>query len=81
MELQDVPSNGEGKILSYTTVRVAPLGFTDQAPYEIAVVELPEKVNVTARIVVHEGKAVGIGGSASFVKKDTSGAYWFKLSN
>ena len=80
-ELEDVAARGEGKILSYTTIRVPPLGFADQAPYEIGVIALPDKVNLTARIVAHEGKEIRIGEGASFVEKDTSGAYWFKVSN
>lgn len=80
-ELEDVAAGGEGKILSYTTTRVPPLGFADQAPYEIGVIALPEKVNLTARIVAHEGKEIRIGDGASFVEKDSSGAYWFKVGN
>ncbi len=80
-ELDDVAATGEGNILSYTTIRVPPLGFVDQAPYEIGVIALPEKVNLTARIIAHAGREIRIGDGASFVEKDTTGAYWFKLSN
>jgi hypothetical protein len=78
-EFRNVISGGKGKVLSYTTIRVPPLGFQDQAPYEIGVIELREGVNLIARIVASEGDEVRIGESASFMKKDTSGAYWFKV--
>ena len=78
-EFGEVFSSGKGKILSYTTIRVPPLGFQDQAPYEIGVIELFEGFNLVARIFASKGEEVKIGGSAFFMEKDERGAYWFKV--
>lgn len=40
----------EGKIVTFTIVRVPPSGFTDQTPLPIAVVELMEGVRVMVQV-------------------------------
>jgi uncharacterized OB-fold protein len=42
---------GDGRIASYTVIRVAPARHTDDAPYAIAVVELREGVSLMGRVV------------------------------
>lgn len=80
-DIGEFASSGEGKVLSQTTVRVPPLGFNDQAPYEIAVIKLKEGINLTARIEAPHKKELEIGNSASFVKRDARGAFWFRLDD
>ena len=77
-EREEVPLSGKGVISTYTTIRVPPLGFEDQTPYDLVVVDLAEKLSVTARLVAEEGKEPEIGAPVSFVKKE-GGTYWFKL--
>lgn len=78
LEQEEVRLSGKGVISTYTTIRVPPSGFEDQAPYDLVVVDLAEKLSVTARLVAEEGKEPEIGAPVSFVKKE-GGAYWFKL--
>jgi uncharacterized OB-fold protein len=78
-DFSEMISSGKGKVLSYTTIRVPPLGFQDQAPYQIGVIELWEGVHLIARIFASKGEEVKIGGNAFFMEKDSAGAYWFKV--
>ncbi|MBL8133093.1 MAG: OB-fold domain-containing protein [Anaerolineae bacterium] len=41
---------GTGEIVSFTTVREAPEGYEDQAPYVLALVRLDEGQMITAQI-------------------------------
>jgi uncharacterized OB-fold protein len=40
----------EGKVFSYTVIRVAPSQFVDQAPYALAIIELDDGVRIMAQI-------------------------------
>ncbi len=40
-----------GKILTYTTIRVPPQPFVDQAPYAVGIVELDDGVKLMGQIV------------------------------
>jgi uncharacterized OB-fold protein len=40
----------EGKVLSYTVIRVAPSQFVDQAPYALAIIELDDGVRIMAQV-------------------------------
>jgi hypothetical protein len=40
----------EGKVLSYTIIRVAPSQFVDQAPYAIGIIELDDGARIMAQI-------------------------------
>ena len=75
-EFEEVNLSGKGKIT--TTIRTAPLGFEDQAPYEVVIIRLDEGINVPARIVSSEGKKSKIDDEVSFVKKEGT-AHWFKI--
>jgi uncharacterized protein len=51
---------GTGTIYSFTTVREAPEGFEDQAPYVLALVKLDEGALVTAQLTdIGEPPAIG----------------------
>jgi uncharacterized OB-fold protein len=79
-QFTEVPMSGQGEILTYTTIRIASLGFEDQVPYDIAIIRLEEGINITARIISQEGKQIKIGDKVSFVKKE-EGAHWFRIVN
>ena len=74
----ETPLSGRGTILSHTTIRVPPLGFEDQVPYDIAVIELDEGINLSARIVGDETVRPKIGDGVHFVKKE-NGAHYFEI--
>jgi uncharacterized OB-fold protein len=50
-QFEKVTLGREGTLETFTVIRVAPSGFTDQAPYAVGIVSLPERVKVTAQIV------------------------------
>lgn len=51
----------EGKVVTFSVVRTAPLGFENSVPYVVAIVELPGRERVTAQVVDWEGREVKIG--------------------
>lgn len=79
-ELQEVPLSGKGRIMTYTTIRVPPLGFENQVPYKIAIVELSEGINLTVRLEAKGEEDPKIGADAVFLRKE-SGTHWFGLSS
>jgi uncharacterized OB-fold protein len=79
-EFTEVALSGNGQILTYTTIRVPPLGFEDQVPYDIAVLQLDEGIKLTARIATQGEERPKIGDKVSFINKDR-GAYWFRLAS
>jgi hypothetical protein len=68
--VEEVELNGRGTILSFTTIRVPPETFKGKEPYHIAVIELPEQIRLTARLVGGEPE---IGAEAVFVGQDEEG--------
>lgn len=56
-----------GKIVSYTTIRVAPDNFASQVPYSIAIVESDNGVRVTTQVVDCRAEDLGIGRKVKFV--------------
>jgi len=50
-----------GVIVTWTIIRVPPEGFGDQAPYPVAVVELENKIRITAQMVDWEQKQCAVG--------------------
>jgi hypothetical protein len=69
---------GTGTIYSHTTIRIAPEAFQADAPYPMAIVELPHGLRLTARLNVREGEQLAVGKSVQCVGKDAAG-YWFRL--
>jgi len=49
-DLEPVTLNREGKLLSYTIIRVPPSQFKDEAPYAVGIVELEGGGRITAQI-------------------------------
>jgi hypothetical protein len=52
---------GEGQILTYTIIRVAPSQFSDQAPYAVGIVELDGGVRITTQIADCEFDKLAVG--------------------
>jgi uncharacterized OB-fold protein len=77
-EFIEVPLSGEGTILTHTTIRVPPLGFEDQAPYDVAVIKLDDGINLTTQIISQGEKRPKVDDRVLFVEK-TNGAYRFRL--
>lgn len=75
-EFESVTLKGTGKILTKTTIRVPPLGFEDQVPYDVIIVESDEGVRMPARLAAAEGESFNIGDSVDFIKTE-KGAHWF----
>lgn len=68
--VEKVELSGRGTVLSFTTIRVPPETFKGREPYHIAVIELPEHIRLTARLV---GREPEIGAEAVFVGQDEEG--------
>jgi len=43
--------SGNGKLVSFTVIHVAPAEFVEEAPYYVAIVELEEGTRVSARLL------------------------------
>ncbi len=65
-QFKDVELSGEGKVVTFTIIRVAPAPYSDLAPYALAVIETPEKVRLTAQIGDVDLDQVGIGMKVRF---------------
>ena len=76
--LKEVPLSGKGQVYTYTTIRVAPVAFEQQIPYDVALIKLEEDLNITARLVAEEGKEVELGTPVAFEREDEFGL-WFKV--
>jgi len=61
-----------GKIVSYTTIRVAPSDFATQVPYNIAIVESDNGVRVTTQVVDCKPEDLEIGKRVKFVFRKLS---------
>ena len=59
---------GQGEIYSFTTMRSAPAGFEDQAPYTLAIVRLDEGPLITAQLTDLDGP-VQIGDRVEMVTR------------
>jgi uncharacterized OB-fold protein len=70
--------NGKGKIFSFTTIRVAPEIYKDQAPYDLALIDLPENLRVTARIKKDPAQNIAIGKEVTLTGTDATGC-WFAI--
>ena len=60
-EFKDYVLPTEGKITTYTVIRVPPAPFKDQAPYAVGIVELKDGTKITAQITDCEFDDLGIG--------------------
>jgi hypothetical protein len=60
-EFEQVRLSNEGKVVTFTTIRVAPKQFSRETPYTVAVIELDGGVRVTAQVVDCKPEDVAIG--------------------
>jgi len=56
-----------GKIITYTTIRVAPKDFETQTPYNVAIIESDNGVRITAQVVDCKPEDLEIGKRVKFV--------------
>lgn len=68
--------DGEGTIYSYTEIHVPPEDFMDEAPYYIILVDLDERIRITARLI----SGVPTIGKKVKLKEINDKIYWFELS-
>ncbi len=59
--LETVELSGRGKITTFTTTYVAPVGYDKEAPYVVAMVELDEGPWITGRIDIDPSEAEEYG--------------------
>ncbi|MCP2519168.1 Zn-ribbon domain-containing OB-fold protein [SCandidatus Aminicenantes bacterium Aminicenantia_JdfR_composite] len=60
-EFETVRLNDEGKIASFTIIRVPPEQFSDLSPYAIGIIELNDGVKILAQIVDCDFEELEIG--------------------
>jgi hypothetical protein len=60
-KMNDLKLSGNGKVITYTIIHVAPENFENQTPYPIAVIELEEGPRITGQIVDCDIKDIKIG--------------------
>ena len=60
-EFEKVQLDDQGKLLTYTVIRVAPSQFMDQAPYALGIVELNEGVKMLSQIADCDLDKINIG--------------------
>lgn len=66
--------SGKGKVYAKTTIRAPAKGFTDEAPFNVYVIELAEDIKVTGRVI--EEKTVPTETSVMFSHTD-DGVFYF----
>ncbi len=66
-EFETIKLNDEGKILTYTIIRVGPDKFSKETPYAVGIIELSDGLRLTAQIVDTELEKVKIGEKVKLV--------------
>lgn len=49
-EINEFDAPTEGEVFSYTTIHVSPIELQDKVPYRVALVQLTDKLKVTAHL-------------------------------
>ena len=60
-EFENIKLSDEGKLKTYTVIRVAPTNFTDEVPYAVGIVELKDGVSTMMQIADCEPDELSIG--------------------
>jgi uncharacterized OB-fold protein len=60
-EFENIQLKKDGKVLTYTIIRVPPSQFVDQAPYAMGVVELADGVKLLTQIADCDLEKIDIG--------------------
>lgn len=63
---------GQGTIVTFTTIRVAPSQFETQVPYNVAIIDVDGKAKVTAQVVDCKPEDLEIGKSVRLVFRKLS---------
>lgn len=50
-QLEEFQFAGNGKIITWTIIRIAPVGFENQSPYAVAIVQLDEGPMISGQVV------------------------------
>ncbi len=66
-EFEKVVLSDTGKIVTHTTIRVAPEQFSTQVPYNVAIIELNDGVRIMAQVVDCKPEDMAIGKSVKLV--------------
>lgn len=66
-EFETVRLQDEGKILTYTIIRVGPDKFSKETPYAIGIVELKDGLKLTTQIVDTDLEKIQIGKNVKLV--------------
>ncbi len=74
LEARAIP--GEGRLYSFTIVRVPPEGFEGDAPYAIGIVELPGGARITGRLDTGHFEGLEIDGKVR-LSREEKGVYFF----
>ena len=69
--------SSRGKIATFTVIRSPPLGFENQAPYVVALIDIENGPRVMGRVATNPN-GLQIGQSVQFVGS-TSGAFEFRV--
>ncbi|NDJ62668.1 MAG: Zn-ribbon domain-containing OB-fold protein [Chloroflexi bacterium] len=69
LQTERVAFAGTGEIYSFTTVQEAPDGYTDQAPYVLALIKLDEGPLITAQMTDLDGHELTIGDRVEMVTR------------
>lgn len=77
-DFSEINLEGEGKIYSFTVIRMPFEEFIEESPYIFAEVELDEGVVVPGRFTNEDEKDIRINASVSFVRYDR-GVNWFEI--
>lgn len=64
---ETVQLNNEGKILTFTIIRVGPDKFSKETPYVVAIIELNDGVRLTAQVTDCDVNKVEIGTKVKMV--------------
>ncbi len=64
-----VALSGQGRLLSWTVIRVAPGRYAAEAPYAVGLLELPEGLRLTARLEA-DPEALRAGQAVAFTSLD-----------
>ena len=77
-ELSDTSFPGQGRIVTFTVIRYPPIGFEEQAPYVVALIDLNDGPRVIGRVNA-KPEEVKIGASVDFTR-EAAGALEFLLA-
>jgi len=72
--------SGDGELLSWSIVRVAPERFADMAPYAIGLVQLTNGERLLGRLQSIPAEDEGIGSPVSFLRFEEGGSLLFSTS-